>query len=609
MKKILLVAGVLLIGTQVFAKPVSVETAKNIGVNYLSRRMSEVKLNKEAMELVQTVQSSGVTCYYVFNGSANSFVMVSADDQVTPVLAYSNEVAFEPNNIPEHTAAWLNNYTTQIKYVIDNNIAATDEIAGEWAMLNGEGPQLRTTATVIVEPLLGTMKWGQDPYFNDLCPYDNGANTRTVTGCVATAMAQIMKYWNWPATGNGNFAYNSNYGLLSADFGSTTYNWNNMPGSLLQGNSDIGTLMLHCGIAARMKYGTSQSGGSGAYVTAAQSPYTNCAEYAFVEYFRYDPSTTRGAERGDFTATEWLNMLKTEINEQRPVLYAGFGSAGGHAWVADGYSDDNKLHINWGWNGSSNGYFLANAMNPAAVGTGGGSGGFNNNQHAVIGIQPERSAFDAPDNYENNNTSLLSHDFPINFNGNKASIQTSGTNFHITNDMDYFKIFLPVGDNYTVNASLRDKATDPNAYTVDAKISTTKNPANYGSYKPDAITPVIMNGGGYLYFRIAPNVAGEKGSYQLDIEIERQTTGVADVNGNDDISIFPNPASNVLYVVLNNAKADIIITDMHGRAVQKLSANNQKTVEIPANELANGIYFVQVKTDKVTTTQKVLIQK
>lgn len=609
MKKILFVAGVLLIGTQVFAKPVSVETAKNIGFNYLSRKMGEVKLNKEAMELVQTVQSAGVDCYYVFNGNANSFVMVSADDQVSPVFAYSNEVSFEPNNIPAHTAAWLNNYTTQIKYVIDHNVAATDEIAGEWAILKGDGPQLRTTATVMVEPLLGNMKWGQDPYFNDLCPFDNAENARTVTGCVATAMAQIMKYWNWPATGKGTYTYNSDYGQLTANFANTSYNWNNMPGSLLQNNSDVATLMLHCGIAARMNYGTATSGGSGAYVTTAQSPFTNCAEYALKQYFRFDNATTMGAERDNYTETEWITMLKTEMDEQRPVLYAGFGNSGGHAWVADGYSDDDKLHINWGWNGSSNGYFKANAMNPAALGTGGGSGGFNFNQHVIFGIQPESAAYDVPDNYENNNTSKLSHDFAVNFNGNNATIQTSGTNFHISNDMDYFKIFLPVGDNYTVNARLRDKGTDANTYTVDAKISTTKNPTSYGSYKADTIAPVTMTGGGYLYIRIAPNVAGEKGTYQLDVDVERQPTGVADVNGSDAITIFPNPASSELNVVLNNAKADIIIADMQGRAVQQLSANSQKFITIPVSSLANGMYFVQVKTDKVTTTQKVLIQK
>jgi Peptidase C10 family. len=610
MKKILLVAGVLLIGNQVFAKPVSVETAKNIGFKYLSRKMGEVKLNKDAMELVQTVESGGVSCYYVFNGNANSFVMVSADDQVSPVFAYSNEVAFEPNNIPPHTAAWLNNYTTQIKYVIDNNIPATDAIAGQWAMLNGDGPQLRTTAAVVVDPLLGNIKWGQDPYFNELCPFDADDNALTVTGCVATAMAQIMKYWNWPATGNGSYSYNSSYGQLTADFGSTTYNWNNMPGSLMQSNNNIATLMLHCGISARMRYGTSASGGSGAYVTDAQSPYTNCAEYAFKQYFRYDAATTKGAERTNYSDQEWIDLLKAEMDEQRPVLYAGFGSSGGHAWVADGYSDDDKLHINWGWNGSSNGYFMADAMNPAALGTGGGSGGFNNNQHVILGIQPEPAAYDVPDNYENNNTSKLSHDFAVNFNGsNTTMIQTSGTNFHISNDMDFFKVFLPIGDNYTVNARLRDKGTDPQSYSVDAKISATKNVANYGSYKPEAIDQMTMNGGGYIYLRVASNVAGEKGTYQLEVNIERQPTTVADVNGGGEVNIFPNPASNELNIVLNNAKADITITDMQGRAVQQTSAINQKYITMPVNNLVNGIYFVQVKTDKATTTQKVVIQK
>ncbi len=285
-------------------------------------------------------------------------------------------------------AKWLEGYKNEIRFIITNNILQTTEIANDWSsLINGinYGGSLGKKAGVT--PLCQTT-WDQSPYYNALCPYDNSASERTVTGCVATAMAQVMKFWNFPATGTGYHSYNHDtYGTLSANFGSSTYNWTSMPNNVSSNNSAVATLMYHCGVSVDMNYGVGSTGGSGAYVISNASPVTNCTEYALKNYFGYK-STLQGVEKDNYTQTQWVNLMKTELDAGRPVIYAGFGSGGGHCFVNDGYDINSFFHFNWGWSGSYNGFFVITALNPGGVGTGGGTGGFNNNHQAVIGIEP-----------------------------------------------------------------------------------------------------------------------------------------------------------------------------------------------------------------------------
>jgi hypothetical protein len=162
-------------------------------------------------------------------------------------------------------------------------------------------------------------------------------------------MAQIMKFWNYPATGSGFYSYNHpTYGTLSANFGNTTYQWNSMPNSVGAWNEAVATLMYQVGVSVDMNYSPSSSG---AYVISAASPVTACSEYALKTYFGYR-NTLQGIQRINYDETQWVSLLKNELNAGRPVLYAGFGS-------------------------------------------GGGSGGYNSGHQAVIGIEPpgENQAF------------------------------------------------------------------------------------------------------------------------------------------------------------------------------------------------------------------------
>lgn len=395
MKKIFLIFFILLIsGVTAFAKNVDSVTAKTVATNFYLENTSGTERQNLNLELVYTsrIESfnpvamlTGENLYYVFNVHSNTgsgFVIVSGDDIVIPVLGYSNEAAFQPTDLSPEFSKWMENYKNQIGFAKEQKLTATLEIEKNWSrLISGD---LLPLTRGSVSPLLKT-NWDQGTYYNALCPYNSILSKRTYTGCVATAMAQIMKYWEYPTHGSGFHSYYcSFYGNQSADFGSAKYDWASMPNSVTSSNNAVATLMYHCGVSVDMDYGVD---GSSAYVISSTSPVQNCSEYAYKMYFGY-VSSLQGLERKDYTDGAWKNLLKTDLDNSQPVQYAGFGSGGGHTWVCDGYNSSDYFHMNWGWGGSSNGYFVLDALNPGSLGAGGGTGGFNSDQQALIGIKP-----------------------------------------------------------------------------------------------------------------------------------------------------------------------------------------------------------------------------
>ena len=367
-----------------FGKSVPVSTAKTVGYNYL--RQHGGSLNKE--DELSLVYTSGTPTpfFYVFSGD-HCFVIVSAEDGVIPVIGYGNDRSFDGNHVPKIVTGFFENYNKQIDYVISNHVAASAEIASNWDNLaNNREARHSGEKTTAVAPLMHTT-WNQSPYYNADCPYDASAGTNCVTGCVATATSQIMKFWNWPATGTGTHSYaTSSYGTLSANFGSTTYSWGSMPNAVTSPNAAVARLMSDVGISINMDYSPTESS---AYVISSSTgtaPY--CAEYSLKNYFGYD-ATLHGEQRSAYSDAAWIGMIEADLNAGRPVLYAGFGTAGGHCFVFDGYDASDNMHVNWGWEGSGpDGYYAIDALNPPALGTGGGGGGFNSDQQAVFGIKP-----------------------------------------------------------------------------------------------------------------------------------------------------------------------------------------------------------------------------
>ena len=350
---------------------VSESMAKTVAINFLKNVDSRV--NSSSLEIVYTRENA----FYIY-GYASGWVIVSADDRVMPILGYSTEGVFITPQSAEDTIRgnnfWgqMKSYENQVKFVAENNIPATDDISSQWQSLTDD-QGMRGTTTV-VPPLL-TTTWDQGWPYNELCPGDAGGPGGHVwTGCVATAMAQILKYHNYPSQGLGSYGYQwGSYPYTGADFGATTYNWSNMPNSISTSNLDIATIMYQTAVSCKSMWG---AGSTGVGYSSDSDPMSK----AFVNYFKVAFSTIQYVESQYYTTTEWNNLIQAELTNNRPVYYRGDG-IGSHAWVCDGVDASNMYHFNWGWGGSYNGYFALTAINP---------GGFNftSNQHAIIGIKP-----------------------------------------------------------------------------------------------------------------------------------------------------------------------------------------------------------------------------
>lgn len=386
MKKFLLFL-LLVAAIKLNANPVDSINAQKAALNFLQKNIGVTNVNTGNLKLtyklvgnqvLQTEETLQLTYLYIFN-YANGFVIVSGDDCAKPILGYSSQGKFDTSNFPTNMRKWLEDYKNQIRYGIELKLSDT-ETKEEWnRILSTTITQQRNSNTQSVLPLLQTT-WNQSPFYNALCPFDNQYNDRTVTGCVATAMAQIMKYWNYPTVGTGFYSYNHpKYGNLSANFGATTYQWASMPNTVNSANSAVATLMYHCGVSVNMLYNVGSQGGSSAQTLDVAN--------ALKQYFGYDNSV-QGLYRTNFTLSQWNTILQTELNSSRPIQYAGTGNGGGHSFVCDGYDVNNYYHFNWGWAGNADGYFSLDALNPGSLGTGGGTGGFNTNQRAIVGIKP-----------------------------------------------------------------------------------------------------------------------------------------------------------------------------------------------------------------------------
>ena len=321
--------------------------------------------------------------YYAFNiGNNDGFVIVSGDDSLTELVGYSDSGSFDSDNIPDNMHSWLQTYSDYVASVQNGESKAKRQ-------------QLGKVTTVVVRPFV-TTEWNQGEPYNRLTPILQG-NTHCATGCVATAMAQVMKYYEWPERGTGSNKYqHSVFGTLSMDFSQSVYDWDNMLdiySSYFDGSNNlvpeyndeqagaVAKLMYDCGISVNMNYWES-SGASTSRIT-----------YAFENYFNYDSETFY---RDNMTSEKFMTTLLAELDERRPALICGTGLGGAHAFVADGYDSNNFVHINWGWGGISDGYFNINYLDPDNLGTGGGSGAFKWTQTFTTaypnrtGLTPER---------------------------------------------------------------------------------------------------------------------------------------------------------------------------------------------------------------------------
>jgi hypothetical protein len=468
------------------AKEINKLTAEKIAANAFAKLDNNKNIANFQVKEILTVYSDDITAFYIVNFNPSGFIILSASDATIPILGSSTESNFSLDNLPPQLDYLFDCYKTQIKDVEKQKIAPTEEIKQKWDKYSGNEAtgissniiKSATTLPTQVSPLL-TTTWGQDVGYNRCCPVVNsgGSGGHAYAGCVATAMAQILKYWgckvNESKTHTDKYA---TYGTQSVDFNVADYQWS------LMGNSPSdqynAQLIRDCGVAVDMDYSPTESGA-----------WVDIAQYAFSFYFGFKNTSVYKHDSEFVDNIAWKNALKQDLSSGRPILYSGSTSgtpSRSHSWVIDGFDSNDNFHCNWG-NGSAGGYFLLTNLTPPYT-----TYNFNTGNVAILNLEPVMS-----DCSEINGNSLIC---------------TSGTSFNVPN--------LPTGATVTW-----DKSTN---LTFDNQPGNPKTFSANGSGSGWIEATVHYNGDATLDRKtvlVGPQVPGTI-SVQMDSPINRFTASI-----------------------------------------------------------------------------------
>lgn len=396
--RLLLFAGSLLIPMVVMAGPRSFQQAKAIaekqaallGVTIDQKAMTKARKQGSKGEITLSQES-----YYVFpNANSKGFTIVSGDDRLPEIVGYSSQGSYDENNLPEGFVSFMKAYQNLYNKVNLGDAEALKNLAEIKAWRNKKNASAASTSAVA--PLLGNIEWDQTSPYNNMCPRYDSVHV-AATGCVATAMAQVMAYYKYPKQLKADIpGYVNRWNGIPMEIPTITreegvYDWDNMlpkynkeANATQQQKDAVAKLMYHCGAAVQMNYGPE----SAASVSASK----------LAKYFGYDADLMMDLNRSTFSLDKWMQIIDTELAAGRPVLYSGQASDGGHQFICDGKDGEGLYHINWGWSGSQNGYFDLSLLNPEKGGTGSGNSteGYNRLCSMTIGIAPDNGVVDAP---------------------------------------------------------------------------------------------------------------------------------------------------------------------------------------------------------------------
>ena len=396
--RLLLFAGSLLIPMVVMAGPRSFQQAKAIaekqaallGVTIDQKAMTKARKQGSKGEITLSQES-----YYVFpNANSKGFTIVSGDDRLPEIVGYSSQGSYDENNLPEGFISFMKAYQNLYNKVNLGDAEALKNLAEIKAWRNKKNASAASTSAVA--PLLGNIEWDQTSPYNNMCPRYDSVHV-AATGCVATAMAQVMAYYKYPKQLKADIpGYVNRWNGIPMEIPTITreegiYDWDNMlpkynkeANATQQQKDAVAKLMYHCGAAVQMNYGPE----SAASVSATK----------LAKYFGYDADLMMDLNRSTFSLDKWMQIIDTELAAGRPVLYGGQASDGGHQFICDGIDGEGLYHINWGWSGSQNGYFDLSLLNPEKGGTGSGNSteGYNRLCSMTIGIAPDNGVVDAP---------------------------------------------------------------------------------------------------------------------------------------------------------------------------------------------------------------------
>lgn len=371
MKKLYFIVFMLLLSFGLKAQNVSLVEAEKAAQSFLNQQ------HRSVTSCARVFTSEADTLLYIFN-SDHSFVVVSGDKRVPPILAFSDHQLYNDADIAAPAKMWIDNYMQEISELKASGYRGVEH--GSWQSLLEQRDAVQDT--LVVAPLMQS-HWGQGTNYNYYCPRDySGENGRCVTGCVATAMAQLIYYFRFPQNGTGSYSYvDENYGLQYADYENTTFDYEAMLDEPTSINPTISTLMHHCGVGVDMVYGPDGSG-----------MYNHSAARVLRTYFKYSPETEYLFR--DSTSLDWDSVIVSHLNRRIPMYYAGWSlpNINGHGFICDGYRIVDScyfFHFNFGWDGSSDGYFYTDHLNL-------GGSHFNLAQELIVNAFPDTANYSYP---------------------------------------------------------------------------------------------------------------------------------------------------------------------------------------------------------------------
>ena len=540
--------------SQLFAEGVGEQRAQQMAKDFMMH-----KTGRQAVDMKLLTQSP-INGWYVF-GDSDSWVIVSGETDLYPVLAYSDEGSFSIENMPPAMQSYLDARDTQVEN-IRNSRTVHPENRAAWKAFEASSFY---TSRSSMEPLVST-KWNQGWPYNMYCPeHSQGPGGHVYAGCVATTMSQIMKYYDYPETGrlSATYFWGEN---IEVDFSEGNYAWDEMTVSATTMSREaIAKLMFHCGVAVNMNYGYDGSGSN-----------IEVAAYAMKQYFRYK-SGLKFVDEADYSDSEWKFLLKEDLDKQHPIMYRGTDDGGnGHAFVCDAYQDTSYFHFNWGWSGHNDGFFTLDDQD------------YHWGQGAVINIMPYWG------NYCN---SMVYTQESWSFDDG------SGPNYY-WNDTDCEWLIQPEGAEQ-VKLAFEQFETEPGdkLYVYDGA---SEDAELIGTYSGSNIPSDITSSGNSLLLRFVSDSDGQTLGWKVNYE--SVVSGVNDELAESGISLYPNPVEDQLNIELNSSDNAVVqIVDVMGKIHRSMIVSGDK-VSVDVSNLPAGMYIVKVQQSEKLSQKSFIIK-
>jgi len=580
-KKVIFILLAVILTFTDYAQKVDLSTARLAAQKFsLTHFLSKNKGESSSVIFQSCSTNDNDTLFFIFNIDKAGFIIVSGDSSVFPVLAFSDEGAFNDSLSSPELNYWLNRLSRQISAAKNQKQPIPDQ--GWNTCLNKKQTK---GATKSATPLL-TTKWDQVTDYNFYCPpSSNGPGGKCYTGCVATAMAQIMYFYQYPQHGYGsNSYYHPHYGTISSDFSKVNFDWASMTTTISsqsdsQSIKSVACLIYNCGVAVDMDYSPSESGADVANAVTA-----------FSQYFNYS-LRLKLVNRSDYNSDiDWNNLLMSYIDRGIPILYEGIDPSvsGGHAFICDGYQDSCFFHFNWGWSGHYNGYYYISNLDP-------GQYNLSTSEGAILDIVP--------------------YDYPycsklVNITDSTGTFDDgSGYSYYWNNTDCEWLITSP--DTNKINLVFTDFLTEENHDFLSIYDGSDTNATILGRFSGHTLPPVIQSSGNNLLLHFVTNDSIQDEGWTVNYS--SVPTGITQYAVPGALMIYPDPANDFLNIILpQNMKSDatLKIYNTLGNLIRVkiINLSDQSAINMPVHELSSGLYYLIINSNNQTICKKFIKQ-